>query len=267
MTDTQLALGYQQETLQPVMISLLGSFRLTFQDTPAPIGSGSKAESLLVSLALAGKRRLRRGHLLERLWPETDPALAGQSLNSLNYRLNTLAKKSSSCSGIVHHDDGYYYLNTSQCVGVDVDYFEKWSAKGKRLLQGGEPKRGVAYCVRALALYRGDLHGDDNIRTIVERERLRVTFLDLLASLADYYYTQGDTTQALTYIHRLLAHDPCREDAHRHAMRCYVRRGTRSQALRQYHICRQILATEFETRPEPATQALFNQIRLDPASV
>jgi DNA-binding SARP family transcriptional activator len=264
MTNTE---PYHLERLEPVMISLLGSFRLTFHDTLVPIGSGSKAESLLIWLALAQKHRVRRDDLLERLWPESDPALAGQSLNSLTYRLNNLATKSSQGTNVVSHNSGYYYLDMTQGVGVDIDYFELWSAHGKRLLHRGNPKRGLVYCEQALALYRGDLAGDASIRAIVERERLRVTYLDLLASLADYYYSQGDCAQALAYIHRLLAQAPCREDAHRQAMRCYVQLGTRAQALRQYQLCCQVLAAEFETNPEPATDALYNQIRSDPASV
>ena len=255
------------DTLEPVMISLLGSFRLTFRGKLAPVNSGSKAESLLIDLTLARRSRLRREYLLERLWPESDPALAGQSLNSLSYRLNNLAKKSSQGASIVSHNNGYYFLDMAQGIGVDIDYFEAWSAHGRRLLLNGKSKEGISFCEHALALYQGNLYGDDSIQLIVERERLRVAYLDLLACLADYYYSQRDSAQALTLIHRLLAHDPCREDAHRLAMRCYVQQGTRAQALRQYQICRQILAAEFETKPEPATETLFNQIRSDPASV
>jgi hypothetical protein len=50
-------------------------------------------------------------------------------------------------------------------------------------------------------------------------------------------------------------------------MRCHVRRGERAQALRQYRLCESVLRSEFETDPEPATKALFEQIRLDPDSV
>jgi DNA-binding SARP family transcriptional activator len=90
--------------------------------------------------------------------------------------------------------------------------------------------------------------------------------LDLLATLADYYLPQ-DTMRALAYIHRLLNHEPCREDAHRQAMRCYMRLDARAQALRQYQFCTQILAAEFAAQPEAATVALFEQIRLAPSNL
>lgn len=255
------------ENLAPIMISLLGSFRLMIYDKQVPISSGSKSELLLTHLALTRQYRLERSHILEQLWPGYDVTLAGQSLNSLIYQLNKLTKKFSKHDSLVNHDSGYYYLDMSEEIGIDIDYFDAWRAEGMRLLNKGENAKGIAFYECALALYKGDLGGDSSIQTIIEGERLRAAFLDLLASLSDYAYFNGDHTKALSYIHRLLKHDPCREDAHRQAMRCYVRLGTRAQALRQYQLCCQILAAEFDIKPEAATQELFDQIRLDPTSV
>jgi hypothetical protein len=50
-------------------------------------------------------------------------------------------------------------------------------------------------------------------------------------------------------------------------MRAYVRLGARAQALRQYNLCRTILANEFEAVPEPATEQLFNLVRTNPGRV
>jgi DNA-binding SARP family transcriptional activator len=256
----------KNDHLAPVMISLLGAFRLTLHGEAMPISDGSKSESLLTHLALARRRPLQRMDLLERLWPNYDPCLAGQSLNSLVYKLNKLVKRFSQEIRIIGRDNGHYYLNTGQGIGIDIDYFEAWCAKGVRLLRRGDVDRGLGYCEQALTLYQGDLTGDSNIQTVIERESLRAMFLNLLAALADHYTTKDPDT-ALTYIHRLLRHDPCREDAHRLAMRCYVRLDTRAQALRQYQLCRQILRAEFDALPEPATDELFDRIRLDPRSV
>lgn len=251
----------------PVLIALLGTFRLTLQGDLAPISSGSKAETLLSHLALARPRRVPRLDLLEHIWPDCESALAGQSLNSLTYRLNKLASKFLDGAELVTHEDGYYCLNTHSGVGVDIDCFDTLSNTGKRLLRSGDESTGLAYCEQALALYRGDLCGDSSISTVIERERLRTAFLDLLACLADYHYVRQNLSATMEYIHRLLIHDPCREDAHRQAMRCYVHMGLRAQALRQFHICCRALQAEFNARPEPATVDLYDRIRLDPASL
>ncbi|NJN81278.1 MAG: hypothetical protein HC802_02635 [Caldilineaceae bacterium] len=60
---------------------------------------------------------------------------------------------------------------------------------------------------------------------------------------------------------------PCREDAHRQAMRCYVGLGLRTQALRQFQLCTHALQVEFDAMPEPETVQLFEQIRANVAAV
>jgi DNA-binding SARP family transcriptional activator len=102
---------------------------------------------------------------------------------------------------------------------------------------------------------------------VLERERLRAMCLTALARLADAHFELARYGQALHHAVRLLAVDPCREDAHRIAMRAYVRLGVRAQALRQYTLCQTILRDEFDAIPEPATEQLFRLIRTDPGLV
>ena len=102
---------------------------------------------------------------------------------------------------------------------------------------------------------------------MIERERLRARYLHARSQLADHEFARGRYGEALSNALEVLAHDPCREDAHRMAMRSYVRMGERSQALRQYRMCRQMLAQEFDAVPESTTETLFERIRLDPSSV
>jgi DNA-binding SARP family transcriptional activator len=102
---------------------------------------------------------------------------------------------------------------------------------------------------------------------VIERERLRANFLTILAWLANRSYREADYSSALEYASRLLANDPCREDAHRVIMRAHVHRGERAQALRQYHLCEQVLRCEFDIAPETATTALFDRIRGAPETI
>src|SRR5262249_5218406 len=120
---------------------------------------------------------------------------------------------------------------------------------------------------KSIHLYRGDLSVATDVSSVLERERLRARFLRLLAYLADAHYRAGDYDACLDLAWRLLGHDPCREDAHRVVMRCYVRRGERAAAVRHYHVCAHILRTEFDAAPEPATTALFDQIVREPSSM
>jgi DNA-binding SARP family transcriptional activator len=85
--------------------------------------------------------------------------------------------------------------------------------------------------------------------------------------LADLYFAAADYERTLVNALRLLASEPCREDAHRMAMRCYVRLGQRAQAMRQYRICAELLALEYDARPEDLTEELYRLVRTDPGTV
>src|SRR5512132_2429693 len=71
----------------PVMICLLGAFSLLHYGAPMPVRSGGKTEALLVMLALRCRRPTPRDALLAEVWPDAEPGLARQALNSLLHGL------------------------------------------------------------------------------------------------------------------------------------------------------------------------------------
>ncbi len=73
-----------------VQICLLGSFRLAKAGQAVRLSCGGKAEGVLFHLALRHAQRVPRDTLIDLLWPETDRALANQSLNSVAYSLHKL---------------------------------------------------------------------------------------------------------------------------------------------------------------------------------
>jgi DNA-binding SARP family transcriptional activator len=250
-----------------VLLAVLGTLRLRVAEQLIPIGSGSRSEQLLVCLALRRHHRTARSELLESVWPGADTLLAGQSMNSLTHQLNRSVERLSDGIPLIVHEAGYYRLNPSAEVAVDVDLFDHWQNRGMRLLSAGQVDGGLEWCERAVDLYRGELCAGARIDIVSERERLRVAYLDLLACLADQYFRVGDAAKSLAFVQRLLEVDYCREDAHRQAMRCYMRLGRRSQALRQYQLCCRALAEEFDAVAEPETVALHQLIQHNPAAL
>lgn len=265
--ETQVPRIQVDDTAWPLLICLLGSFRLLQTGRPISLGNAGKTEALLGYLALHTGRRISRETLIQAIWPDHDPTLAGQSLNSLVYSLRKRFGEALSGEPPIIHADGVYWLNTEAGVGVDVVYFDQLVTQGDQQTQAGHHAAAMTTYRRALAVYRGDLDTGSDLHATVERERLRVKCLGLLGRLADYHFRQADYTTCLDYAWRLLARDPCREDAHRLAMQCHVRLGQRSQALRQYRLCQDLLHTEFDTSPEPATTALFDLVRHTPDRV
>jgi hypothetical protein len=74
----------------PILICLLGNFRLLQSGRAVAIPCGGKIETLLGRLGTQFDHRVPRTVLLDLLWPASDSALAHQSLNSLIYSLHKL---------------------------------------------------------------------------------------------------------------------------------------------------------------------------------
>jgi DNA-binding SARP family transcriptional activator len=234
---------------------------------PVYVRGGGKTHALLVNLSVRRGYSASRDALLETLWPSGLEALSRQSLNSLIHGLHRLLGDAIGGAAPVLSAGGYCRLNVEAGVRVDVACFDSLVRNGDREARSGNVKAAAASYRHALCLYRGDLCIASDSHSVVERERVRTLYLTLLAHLADYHYADGDYAACLDATLELLAADPCREDGHRIAMRCHVRRGERSQALRQYQLCEAILRAEFDVAPEPATVALFNQVRLAPENI
>lgn len=250
-----------------VSIRILGPFQLIKMGTPSPLRPGGKAERLLSTLAMQARSGVHRETLVEKLWPGTSPALSYQSLNTLVHELKTLLAAALGGRPPIVHAQAHYLLNLAGGLEVDVVEFESAVGAGDRLLSEGATAAAIDSYENAVLLYRGDLTSDPDISGLLERERLRAVCLNALARLADANFALENYERALAYAIRLLGVDPCREDAHRMSMRAYVRLGARAQALRQYGVCRQILAEEFDATPEPATEQLFQLIRTDPGHI
>jgi DNA-binding SARP family transcriptional activator len=251
---------------QLVSIQMLGSFALFKNGTHLPVRPGGKTEALLTLLALHCYRRIPRATLLGEVWPEAEPELSIQALNSLLHSLRRLLGDALGGEPPVTCLQGAYQLNLAAGVGVDYARFDELAGEGDLLARTDTALATVSY-EKAIALYGGDLCAGEHHAAMVERERLRARYLTLLVRSAFHYYQSHDIGRAMALALRLLEHDPCREDAHRVVMRCHVIQGERVQALRQYRVCQQMLRDEFDAAPESATIALYDQIRLQPGSV
>lgn len=270
--STQLAERPTPRPIPPVqndsvLVCLLGGFRLLRFGQQLEVVISGKALTLLSSLALHLETGVTRDVLLDLLWPEQDSEQSAVSLHSLIYSLHRRLRDDLQDASAVVYNNGSYLLNRAAGVSTDVARFDAMVGEGNRLATVNQDLEAARRYEHALALYRGDLATGTDVYAVIERERLRASFLTILAWLANRSYREADYTSALEHASRLLANDPCREDAHRVVMRAHVQRGERAQALRQYHLCEQVLRREFDIAPETATTALFDRIRGAPETI
>ncbi len=167
----------------------------------------------------------------------------------------------------VVHAGEIYRLNLEAGITVDITAFEAFARQGNQAWQLGNRSFACACYRNAVELYRGDLHACTDDSAVVERERLRNSYLLMLGRLADVARRNNDLWAALEYASLVLKHDAGREDAHRILTSCYVALGQRVQALRQYLLCERLLRETFDAVPEPATRELYDRLRLEPGAV
>lgn len=255
-------------TLAPVQVRCLGRFDVRLGWTKVEAWRGRKAKALLKYLVAQRGRPVPKDVLMETLWPEAPPQAANNNLKAAVHALRQTLDPGgrdatvADTGSYVLFVDGSYLLNPQVELWVDVDEFERQWTKGRRLEKEGKTPEAIAAYAAAERLYRGDFLEDDPYEDwpLLQREALKDTYLTILSKLSDQAIGEGDCESCLVYCQRILAKDPCREDAYRSVMRSHSRLGHRSRALNWYRICLKTLAMELETAPDEETTALYERL-------
>src|SRR6185295_14276767 len=92
------------------------------------------------------------------------------------------------------------------------------------------------------------------------RNQLREHAIGAMTHLLAHFAQSSEPERAIAIALRLLALDPLQESVHRALMQLYARQGRRSSALRQFEICREVLARELGTHPQAQTMQLRDAI-------
>jgi predicted ATPase/DNA-binding SARP family transcriptional activator len=230
----------------------------------APVGGFAykKSLALLAYLAVTGQAHARE-RLAGLLWGEATDANA---LASLRKALADLRDRVEPHLVITRHDVAF----DRECpYWLDVEAFERRVDRAVGQVGGALTAEDAASLARAVELYRGDfLEGFYVHRApayeewvLLQRERLRLSMLRALHALAAHYAARGAYGPAIGYVARVLALEPAQEEAHREMMSLLARSGQQGAALRQYEVCRQVLAEALDVVPDRETTALYERIR------
>ena len=112
----------------------------------------------------------------------------------------------------------------------------------------------------AFELYRGPyLPTQEALWAISKREMLRQIFIEVGLELHRLPGAER-ISEALNYCLRILAEDPCLEEAHRLAMQIHAASGNRAAIVSQYEQCRRTIETEIDAEPSLQTLRLFERL-------
>jgi ATP/maltotriose-dependent transcriptional regulator MalT/DNA-binding SARP family transcriptional activator len=233
----------------------LGRFAVMVDGATVPTSAWQSkvARDVLGMLVAARGRPIHREVLVERLWPDDDPAKAG---NRLSVALSTIRgvldpEKRHHQSHFVTTDRDSVALDLMH-LHVDVETFLDTVARGRKLLRDGDQDRGLAVFRSAEAMYVGDFleeHPYDEW-AIPLREETRSVFVEIATVLASAHAASGDHDGAARRHLRILERDPYNEAAHISLVEAMLRAGRHGTARRLYgnYVSRM---AELEVEPEP----------------
>lgn len=221
---------------------------------------------LLLKVLLAHEGHpLSSDTLMELLWPGVSPDLGLGRLHVVVHDLRRLLEAPDTRGKwlYIQRDGENYVFNLGAPCYIDVREFRLLVQTAQRAEARGEIKGVINAYEGAAGLYRGDFLEDEPFSEWCwpTREHLRETYLTVLKRLASLYGQVGRWERAIGHLRQALRVDPLREDTHRELMRSLWGAGRRDEALRQYHLCRDLLRKELGVRPLPETERLAYLIR------
>ncbi|MFT5194756.1 MAG: putative ATPase/DNA-binding SARP family transcriptional activator [Candidatus Promineifilaceae bacterium] len=258
-----------QTTLATTLkISLLGPLQLYHSVTGEIKENRRKVQALLIWLLLEDNQAHSREQLIALLWPEMS---RDDGLNNLRVTLSRVKKHLADGDALEASRSGVTLLR-SPSHNIDVRHFEAFIKETEK--HNHESLASCTSCQEKLhaatKLFRGrflDGFSLDDSEAFEEwlfvwRERYHVMGLRQLGRLAEAEIANGRLAEAEALAQRQIKIDPLQESAHRLLMRIAAERGDRTQALRQFKICTDMLEAELGVTPEEETILLKQQIEL-----
>jgi PAS domain S-box-containing protein len=248
-------------------VNCLGIFKVSSLTKQIHQWQSNRAKSVFEYLISKHTAPVSRDILMEALWPEYSSRAAANNLKTaihdLRQNLSPLFNKTE-YPGILFSHDGYL-INPEIDLLIDAEEFELFWNQGKHLEKEGKQAEAVRKFEKAEALYQGDYLEDSLYEewTISRRETLKDIYLLIINKLADFSMNTADYENCITYCHKILEKDNCREDTYRILMSSYSRLHQKNNALRWYENCRQTLNSELGSPPSQVTIDLFNRVKRD----
>lgn len=242
---------------------LFGNCRATINDLPIEKCASSRGRALFIYLLMHRATPTPSEVLMDVFWPDASPKSARNSLNVALHNLRQSLRTAIDQPTIMFQNGAYCFSAEIQ-VWTDVDMFERYIQSGQKLeLSGNQQAEALREYEAAIELYQGDFMADDPYEewAVFTRERLRVTYLDLVNRLSGINFEQHNYSACINQCKLILALDKCREDVHCRLMMCYVRLNQHHLALRQYQACVDALHTELNVAPASTTRQLYERIR------
>jgi DNA-binding SARP family transcriptional activator len=251
--------GAPTRAVPQLRLRLLGGFRAERVGIAPPVSAWQRrtAKTLTKLLATDPRHTLHREQIVDMLWPDV---AVESALNSFGKALH--AARRALEPELLPRQTSAYLRMTDSMVALDTDHVLIDADHFQRLADSALRQREVAAFEAALAAYGGELLPENRYDDwcTERRDFLAELYIRLLVGLAEALEDRGAHSAAANRLREVLQHDPAREDAHRRLMVLCASAGARDQAVRQFHVCQDVLRRELDLAPENATVALYQDV-------
>jgi DNA-binding SARP family transcriptional activator len=243
-------------------IKLLGPGQVFYDGKPIPGFPGQYHCLLFYYLILNRQVPLTREQVASVFWGDSPSQTARKNLRNTLWRLSQAFQSAGARLEdlITIHEECITFTGSAQ-YRLDIDDFKAATQYSLDLLNQDLKPEQVLMLETAIELYKGEyLEGVYEDWCLFERERLRLSYINVLTLLMDNSSRNGSYVRGLEYGQRILLLDPTREKIHRQMMMIHWLAGNREAALQQYRSCVEILQKELGIKPVPETVHLNETI-------
>jgi predicted ATPase/DNA-binding SARP family transcriptional activator len=256
-------------------VSLFGTPRIKVGDTPIEI-KRRKALALLAYLAVSQQSHSREA-LATMFWPESNQSRSQASLRSVLWALNKTEIKAwlvvDPETVTLRYLTGKESISPGAEIWLDVDVIRFRSLLSSTSRHDHSATGLCSDChdmlTEAVSLYENDFMAGFTLPNapqfdewqFFQADDLRQNLATALERLMKFHRARGNLRTATHYARRYVDLDPLYEPAHQTLMQLYAQAGQKSAALRQYDICRDLLASDLDLEPSEETTSLYERIR------
>lgn len=252
-------------------ILLLGPFSVHLAGKPVMEFASDKERALLAYLAANPDQPHRRERLAGLLWPESPERAARASLRNALAHLRRAIGSAHASNAPLESTYQTISFHLEEGCWLDVAVFDRYLQipAGDSVGDSVDDTELVTNLLQASRLYRGPFMDGFTLAgcpefeewLTIQREYYQARAIEALGRLASAYEEQGESDNAIEALRRQVTLEPWLEEGHRRLMDLLASSGQRSEALTQFQICRNLLATELGVPPDDETVALYERIR------
>ncbi|WP_075617867.1 BTAD domain-containing putative transcriptional regulator [Paenisporosarcina indica] len=223
-----------------------------------------KAKDLFVYLFIHKDRYVPKDELVRELFVDQDEKTANRDFKvALNALYNVLEPNRSprAESYFIRRKQAMYRIHPKAAIVSDMQQFQQLAAQG---LEERNPEQALAILTSAAELYKGSFYLDQTLFDWFqfERNHFHETVLQVYEKLAQNATRLQQFDQTIYYAEKLIKLDHTWEEAYRLLMFAHYQKKNRSQAIKWYDRCVQMLQHEFELKPMETTEQMHELITM-----